>query len=295
MKSFFTTFIFLFFLHIALYAQKLTQELTQKLTLDSTKMLCDVWTEKKNGTFHFYVKNTYLVPQQIYIIVKTAYNIEFMNKNVDNMLYGIVPSQQEKFLFASIKLLDSVKKKGFNYVFYKNIGNPDIVPDTNFVYMLPYEVGTKRFVMQGYNGRFSHKNQFALDFKMRVGTPIHAARGGVVIEAKNDSDKRGRSSEFAKFGNFINILHPDGTYAIYYHLKKDGVLVNIGDTVAIGQKIGFSGNTGWSTGPHLHFSVKKPIKSGSVTIPTLFLGKKNRKNRIKSWNFYRCRAVTNSK
>ncbi len=285
MKIFCIVFVLFLLIFIPLQAQ--THQ------LDSTKMICDISAISKDGLHHFYVKNTYAVPYQIQIIAKTTYNIKYLNQNVDNMLYGIVPANQDNYLFASIETLDSThKKKGFAYTFYNYMGNPTAInPDTNFVYMLPYEVGTKRFVMQGYNGRFSHKGQFALDFKMPVGTPIHAARGGIVIEAKNNSDKRGKSGEFAKFANFINILHSDDTYAIYYHLKKDGVLVHIGDTIKMGQKIGLSGNTGWSTGPHLHFAVKKPIKSGNISIPTLFIGKKNRKNRIKSWNFYQSRLL----
>lgn len=281
----------LFLLHCFYFLFLLTNLSAQKITLDSTKMVCDIWTESNNGVCHFYIKNTYLVAFQVQITTQITYNIKYLNENVENSLYGIVPAQQEKYLFATIESLEKDKTQGFSYIFYKYMGKPVEAVDSNFVYMLPYEKGTKRFVMQGYNGRFSHKNQFALDFKMKVGTPIHAARGGIVIEAKNDSDKRGKSVQFANFGNFINILHSDGTFAIYYHLQKDGVLVNIGDTVTIGQKIGLSGNTGWSTGPHLHFAVKKAIKNGTITIPTLFQGKKNRRNRLKSWNFYRCYPV----
>ncbi len=48
----------------------------------------------------------------------------------------------------------------------------------------------------------------------------------------------------------------DGSIAYYWHLQKDGVLVNIGDTVQTGQWIGLSGNTGYSAFPHLHFEVQ---------------------------------------
>jgi murein DD-endopeptidase MepM/ murein hydrolase activator NlpD len=270
---FFSSFVF------KLYAQD---------TLQKPKEMCNVIVDVKEGLYYFYIKNTYLVPFQVQLVPKIKYKIKQLGENTDSTLYGIVPAKQEKYLFMVIEPQNLPKNKGFSYSITTNMGNPNSIIDTNFVYMLPYEVGTKHFVMQGYNGRFSHRKQFALDFKMKVGTPIHAARGGIVIELKEDSDKRGRKPEFAQYANFVNILHNDGSIAIYFHLQKDGALVNVGDTVKIGQKIALSGNTGWSTGPHLHFAVKKPTKNGAlVTIPTLFAGKKNKKIRLKGWKSYR--------
>ncbi|WP_277619852.1 M23 family metallopeptidase [Chryseobacterium angstadtii] len=68
-------------------------------------------------------------------------------------------------------------------------------------------------------------------------------------------------------------MHPDGTFAQYYHLKQNGVKVNIGDQVKKGDVIGLSGNTGWSKGPHLHFVCYIPRVSENKsreTIKTLF-------------------------
>jgi len=166
-------------------------------------------------------------------------------------------------------------------------GNPALIPDSSYIYSLPYTPKTRHFIMQGYNGRFSHKNQYALDFKMPIGTPIHAARGGIVIKVKQDSDKHGRTAAFAPHGNHIIIYHTDGTMAYYYHLSQNSSRVQVGDTIQQKQFIALSGNTGWSTAPHLHFIIKSPLKGGYGSLPTWFCTSKKPQKRLKSMRKHR--------
>lgn len=128
--------------------------------------------------------------------------------------------------------------------------------DSSYVYTLPFEHGKKVLLVQGYESTFSHKGERALDFKVKTGTKVCAARGGVVTAMRNDSDKRGLKPENLSDGNYIFIKHDDGSEANYWHFKKEGVLVKVGDTVLTGQVIGLSGNTGYSAFPHLHFEVR---------------------------------------
>lgn len=128
--------------------------------------------------------------------------------------------------------------------------------DTSYVYWLPYMPGKKFFLAQAANSHMSHKDELSLDFKMKKGSQICAAREGVVIEVKKDSDKGGLKDEYLSQGNHIIIQHNDGSIAQYWHLEKDGAFVNVGDTIQKGQIIGLSGNTGYTAFPHLHFQVK---------------------------------------
>ncbi len=128
--------------------------------------------------------------------------------------------------------------------------------DSSYIYTLPFEHKKKVFLIQAYESMFSHKGERALDFKVKKGTRICAARSGVVTAVREDSDKGGLKPENLSDGNYIFIRHADGSIANYWHLQKDGVLVNIGDTVTTGQLIGLSGNTGYSAFPHLHFEVQ---------------------------------------
>lgn len=137
-----------------------------------------------------------------------------------------------------------------------------IKEDTSFVYQLPYEKGHAYRVVQGYFSKYSHKNRAALDFKMKKGTGIIAARGGVVVRVKEDSDKGGWSKKYRPFGNLIVIQHTDSTRAGYWHLQYNGALVNMGDTVKQGQLIAKSGKTGYALLPHLHFITWKYAKNG---------------------------------
>ena len=124
---------------------------------------------------------------------------------------------------------------------------------------------------QGFGGSFSHddvQNRHALDFAADIGTPVFAARAGRVMQVEAgfrasgiaSRDNRGRA-------NFIRILHDDGSMALYAHLAVDGVLVRVGQDVTAGQRIGLSGNTGFSTGPHLHFAVQVNRGMQLVSIP----------------------------
>lgn len=129
--------------------------------------------------------------------------------------------------------------------------------DNDYVYRLPFATGSSVRVSQGYNGGYSHKglSAYAIDFSLPIGTPIYAAREGVVVGVDVSSNTGGASPAYRPFMNYVNIRHSDGTLGNYYHLKFGGTAVKIGDKVQRGELIAYSGNTGYTTAPHLHFSV----------------------------------------
>ncbi len=137
-------------------------------------------------------------------------------------------------------------------------GDPRAAP-VDAEYLMPLETSALD-IEQGYGGSFSHadaQNRYAIDFGAPIGTPVLAARDGRVMQVESDFDQAGLSLEkYAGRANYIRILHDDGTMALYAHLKAGGVHVRVGQRVAAGQRIGLSGNTGFTTGPHLHFVVQ---------------------------------------
>ena len=154
------------------------------------------------------------------------------------------------------------------------IGNMDASHDDEHLYRLPYESGRSYRVLQGFGSRFSHTGieQFAVDFKMPEGTPVHAARGGIVAYTEARYSRGCWNDECAGEANYIVILHDDETTGEYYHLQQGGVLVAVGDRIVAGQKIGLSGNTGHSALPHLHFGVYRAIDRGKEqSVPFRFL------------------------
>ena len=127
--------------------------------------------------------------------------------------------------------------------------------DTSYIYALPYEEGKSYYMVQGYFSSFTHKERAALDFKMKRGSKICAAREGVVIRIKEVGDRGGLKRKYRAYGNYIIIQHADSSRAGYWHIQKDGALINVGDTVKTGQAIALCGKTGYSFMPHLHFLV----------------------------------------
>jgi murein DD-endopeptidase MepM/ murein hydrolase activator NlpD len=154
------------------------------------------------------------------------------------------------------------------------IGDKDALHDEEQLYLLPYESGKSYRVLQGYGSRFSHigLEQYAVDFNMSVGTPVHAARAGVVAKIEESNHRGCWDDGCGAYANYIVILHNDGTTGEYYHLSKNGALVEVGDHIIAGQKIALSGNTGHTTMPHLHFAVYRAAEWGNTqSIPVRFL------------------------
>lgn len=126
-------------------------------------------------------------------------------------------------------------------------------------------------VEQGFGGAYSHndeQNRYAVDFAAPVGTDVVAARDGVVMQVENDFDKAGLDRErFGGRANYVRIVHDDGSMALYAHLREGGVMVREGQRVRAGQLIGRSGNTGFTSGPHLHFAVQVNRGMRLVSVP----------------------------
>ncbi|MBL7724675.1 MAG: M23 family metallopeptidase [Chitinophagaceae bacterium] len=125
-----------------------------------------------------------------------------------------------------------------------------------YIYDLPFKKGASFNIVQGYGGFFSHYGTAAIDFEMPVGTPIYAAREGVVYSYKENNNEGGPYKKYKNKANYIMIKHPDGSFGCYWHLQYNGVVAKRG-FVRKGDLIGYSGETGYVIRPHLHFSVKR--------------------------------------
>lgn len=129
-------------------------------------------------------------------------------------------------------------------------------PIASSPYVLPFPIGSSAHISQGNCGQYTHSlgSRYAVDFSLEVGRPVVAARSGQVTAVRahfrDDIDLALNQS------NYIEVLHGDGTVALYIHLMQDSLLVEVGDTVTQSQTIALAGNTGFTGNwPHLHFVV----------------------------------------
>lgn len=127
-------------------------------------------------------------------------------------------------------------------------GDPAARPE-NHPYQLPFRSQQVR-VSQAFGGRYSHsdaQNQYAVDFPLSEGTAVLAARAGKVMQIVENAPD---------LGCLVRVLHNDGSMALYAHLQAGSLQVRPGQSVETGQTLAASGNTGNSTGPHLHFAIQ---------------------------------------
>jgi murein DD-endopeptidase MepM/ murein hydrolase activator NlpD len=165
---------------------------------------------------------------------------------------------------ASFDVVDAHARYYRDLNFHARFGDPTARP-TSYVYGLPYHKQTFA-VLQGFHGAFSHRgsNEFAVDFDCPVATPVVAARPGVVVVTNDAAQGSGTTPEFLDYKrtNFVLVLHDDGTLGEYMHLSPSGVEVAPGQHVDRGQRLALSGNTGYSSTPHLHFQVMTASDDG---------------------------------
>jgi murein DD-endopeptidase MepM/ murein hydrolase activator NlpD len=167
------------------------------------------------------------------------------------------------------------EKADLQYVWRVGLGSPEAVHNPPRPYRVPFGVGSTYLVSQAYPSRVTHTtpdSEYAVDIALPDGTPVYSAREGTVINARHDSFRGAVAPVMLDQANIIEILHDDGTIAVYAHLHWDSIRVRIGQHVVRGQYIANSGNTGFTSGPHLHFAVIRNAGVENVSIPIQFAG-----------------------
>jgi murein DD-endopeptidase MepM/ murein hydrolase activator NlpD len=161
------------------------------------------------------------------------------------------------------------------YVWKAALGSPEAAHNPERPYRVPFAVGSTYPISQAYPSRITHTtadSQYAVDIALPDGTPIYSARGGLVINARHDFFRSALAPVMLDQANVIEILHSDGTIAVYAHLHWDSIRVRIGEHVMRGQYLADSGETGFASGPHLHFAVIRNTATGNVSVPVQFEG-----------------------
>lgn len=139
-------------------------------------------------------------------------------------------------------------------------GAPQLLPPgQRGVYAFPLPAGSAWQLTQGFGGRASHRdaaNFHALDFAAAQGTPVLAARAGTVMQVVDTFTEGGMDEALKERMNLVRVLHADGSMGLYAHIAPGSARLQPGDGVQAGQALAAVGSVGWSSAPHLHFSVQ---------------------------------------
>jgi murein DD-endopeptidase MepM/ murein hydrolase activator NlpD len=165
-------------------------------------------------------------------------------------------------------------------------------PRASHRYRLPFDRRVHWIVGQGISTEGSHQgsNELALDFAMPMGTEVFAARRGRVARVVDGFTECCLPAERSQETNVVLVLHDDGSFATYAHLNP-GIPVKEGQRVKVGALLGYSGNNGFSTHPHLHFQVSVRTAATRFTSVPFRFGNGTPEGYLpKAWRLYENRV-----
>jgi len=222
---------------------------------------------KHHPSYEFF--NHYHGPAELEVRLKIAQNI-FSDPPLPTRI--VLPGQTEKRV---VTFSADNPGRGFKYQMAYTLipGRPlQRLPD-NIDFYPPFPKGLDYPISQGFDDDSTHTdaaNQYAIDIVMPVGTPILAARGGIIMDLEDDFHGGKQTERYLLRANRIRILHSDGSMAVYAHLQANSARVYAGARVPAGAWIANSGNTGFSSGPHLHFVVQINAGMALESLPFRF-------------------------
>jgi murein DD-endopeptidase MepM/ murein hydrolase activator NlpD len=198
-----------------------------------------------------------------------------VSPSVAGAMHWIVPAREESRVV--VPGADPSAPVDFRYRYAWVPGDPQARHDDSVLYRVPYAEGSTFTVTQGFHGTMTHggspANAYAIDVAMPIGTGVVAARDGVVVEIAYANYAGGTDVTVdGPRANIVRIAHADGTFGLYAHLDRASVRVRPGMRVRAGQYIADSGNTGFTTGPHLHFAVLRNRGFELESVPFKFRG-----------------------
>lgn len=251
---------------------KLANRLDAAGQASSSSFANEVEFVSNDGIIYVYVNNRLSGPMQIQLSAGSS------TRNMEALpalpvTYLLAPKQ--RILVTRLQAIDPNSPMIRDLQSLGIPGDPHAIPE-EFTYSLPVDENSRWELGQEFNGEYSHndeQNRYAVDFIVPEGTPVLAARAGVVMETIANYDRGGQNAKlYSSRANFIRILHDDGSMGLYAHLKEGGILVAPGERVGLGDVIGYSGNTGFSSGPHLHFVLQINTGMRLVSIPFRMVG-----------------------
>lgn len=246
----------------------------ERVTLNSggaEMPVVDVRSEAQPGGVQIIARNECRCPAEVAVWVTEADNIA---GGVDaNRAVTVLPAGAEQTVMV-LKARQTGAPMSYELQQGFVLGDPAAEHRPEAAYLPPIAPAAEFLVTQAFPDQVTHgtpDSRHAIDIAMPEGSGVFAARAGSVVAVAYANFRGGaNAAQFASKANLVRILHDDGTFAIYAHLAWDSIRVRPGQRVARGERIAASGNTGFSTGPHLHFAVLRNEGLQSVSVPVRF-------------------------
>ena len=149
----------------------------------------------------------------LFCVLVTFTTLENVTPSTTQALFNLSGKGQTTLL--SLSQTDPKAGYSYSYSYQYRHGHSGTAHNADHKYRLPYSTSESYTVGQEYFGSFSHQNDYALDWNMPEGTTLRAARGGTVIDLKEDSNEGGVEEKHKEMANYVTIGHDDGSQAVY--------------------------------------------------------------------------------
>jgi len=244
--------------HLSLAPAPVAMKITQEWVGDELQLIAN------NGLY---------APVEVGLVINASSGIRTRREG-ELLRWVIAPRGSRVLLRLAVEPGATMPQVRFDYDYMP--GDPGAVHHAKNGYRAPFVAAANYPITQAYPDNVTHQSadsEYAIDIAMPVGTDVMAARGGVVFDVISTNFSGGSDrDEHIRSANIVRILHDDGTFAVYAHLNWNSIRVRPGERVLAGQYIADSGNTGFSSGPHLHFAVQRNAGMRLEAVPVAFEG-----------------------
>ncbi len=232
-----------------------------------------VTTELVGRSVRFVARNGFPVPVEVVLALDELRNLELPDP--EQVMRWIVDEESTQVMFELAALENNaVPEADFRFIWIP--GDPRATHEPERPYRAPFAVANDYPISQTYPIGITHTTPdayYAVDIAMPIGTDIYAARGGTVFEVASTNFRGGTDPQQDRASaNIVRVMHDDGSHSVYAHLNWNSIRVLPGDRVERGEYIADSGNTGFTTGPHLHFAVMVNRGMRLESVPIMFEG-----------------------
>ena len=249
----------------------------RRLSQAPARATVEVTQELVGNEVRFIANNGLHAPVEVALVINSASGVS--GARPGELLRRVVAARGE-FELLRLPVVPGSTLPHIEFDYDYTPGHPQAVHRANDGYRAPFVAAANYPITQAYPDNATHQSAdslYAIDIAMPVGTDVLAARGGIVFDVVGTNFRGGTNREqHLHAANIVRILHDDGTFAVYAHLNWNSIRVTPGQRVQAGQYIADSGNTGFSSGPHLHFAVQRNAGMRIEALPVAFEGPSSR-------------------